>query len=602
MNKLLAQPLNVELIMEKKKSIKRELLGEKCTSIDLRIAILGGSTTSEIKSILELFLLDRGIRPSFYESEYNKWYEDSVFENQELTTFKPQLVYVHTSFTDLIDLPQIDDDKNTIEKLVHQYLQKYINVWQHLEQQYNCIVVQNNFELPFCRPFGNLDFSMPTGTTAFVNSLNSKFAAYAQTHKNFYINDINYLAAQVGLNNWYDRDFYNLYKFAMSYDAIPYLAYNLAVIIGAAMGKSKKCLVLDLDNTLWGGVIGDDGLAGIQLGHETAVGEAYLEFQKYVLALKKRGVILAVCSKNDERIAKSGFDHPDSILKVHDFAAFITNWEPKHLNLIKVAQEINIGLDSLVFIDDNPTEREIVRANLPEVLVPEVEGGSPSTYVRALEDGKYFEQVAISADDLKRNQTYQENRQRLELEKSFISYADFLKSLKMKAEIKPFASIYLDRITQLTNKTNQFNLTTKRYTRGEIDDIATSEEYITLYGRLSDKFGDNGLVSVIIGKIEGQKLHINLWLMSCRVLKRDFEFAMFKELVGLAKSKGIKEIYGYYYPTLKNAMVKDFFAKLNFIKKDCDSVGNSIWLLDIVKLNINKDIYIDIKNGGEKLI
>jgi len=595
MHKLLTQPLNSELIMKKKKSIKRELLEEGSFG-DFRIAILGGSTTSEIKSILELFLLDKGIKPSFYESEYNKWYEDSVFENVELKAFKPQVIYIHTSFVDLLDLPQVKDSIVEVTALLEKEFSRFKTVWQYLHEQYNCIIVQNNFDMPFYRPYGNLDFSMVNGLTNYVNLLNASLVEYTQNHKNFYINDINYLAAQIGLNKWYDRDFYHLYKFAMSYEAIPYVAYNLAAIMGATVGKSKKCLVLDLDNTLWGGVIGDDGLAGIQLGHETAVGESFVEFQKYVLALKNRGVILAVCSKNDEEIAKSGFDHPDSLLKVNDFAAFVTNWEPKHLNLVKVAQEINIGIDSLVFIDDNPVERQIIRDNLPEVTVPEVEGGSPSSYVRALEDGKYFEQVVISADDLKRNQTYLENKQRNDLEKSFVSYEDFLKSLQMKAEIKPFVPVYLDRITQLTNKTNQFNLTTKRYTRGEIEAIAGSPDYITLYGRLSDKFGDNGLVSVVIGKIKGTEMHLDLWLMSCRVLKRDFEFVMFNELLKYAKAKGVQEIFGYYYQTAKNAMVKEFYNELGF-KKIQEEPQGSCWEYSVDKNQHNKSVFIKINEA-----
>ena len=591
MHKLLEVPFDAATIMKKKKSIKRELM-QKENFIDLRVAILGGSTTSEIKAVLELFLLDAGIKPIFYESEYNKWYEDAVFANKELEAFKPQLIYIHTSFVNIEHLPSMIDKKADIDANFALDTAKFTKVWKALATKYQAIIIQNNFELPSQLQLGNQDAVKINGYINYVNRLNHFVYEYSLNNNNFYINDINYLSAFYGLNKWHDRDFYNLYKFVLAYDAIPYLAYNLGQLTKASVGKIKKCLVLDLDNTLWGGVIGDDGVNGIQLGHETAVGESFVEFQRYVAKLKERGVILAICSKNDLEIAKSGFTHPDSVLKVDDFAAFVTNWEPKHLNLLKAAKEINIGLDSLVFIDDNPVERQIIKEQLPEVIVPEVVAGEPSSYIEALEQGKYFEQLSISDDDLKRNKTYLENKKRNDLEREFTSYDDFLRSLDMKAEIKGFIPMYLDRITQLTNKTNQFNLTTKRYTRGEIEAIANNKDYITLYGRLKDKFGDNGLVSVIVGRREKTTLHIDLWLMSCRVLKRDFEYAMFNELVKLAAEQGAKEIRGYYYRTPKNNMVADLYEKLGFKKINQDGI-EWIYLLDKRVKEMNVPIAIN---------
>ena len=594
MHKLLEVPFDAEIIMKKKKGIKRELM-QKESFIDLRVAILGGSTTSVIKAVLELFLLDAGIQPTFYESEYNKWYEDAVFANQELESFKPQLIYIHTSFVNIEHLPSMSDKQADVDANFALDTSKLTQIWKALATKYNAVIIQNNFEMPSQLQLGNQDAVKSNGYINYVNRLNQFIYEYALTNNSFYINDINYLSTNYGLDKWHDRDFYNLYKFALAYDAIPYLAYNLGQLIKASVGKTKKCLVLDLDNTLWGGVIGDDGVNGIQLGHETAVGESFVEFQRYVAKLKERGIILAVCSKNDLEIAKTGFTHPDSVLKVDDFAAFVTNWEPKHLNLLKVAKEINIGLDSLVFIDDNPVERQIIKEQLPEVIVPDVVAGEPSSYIEALEQGRYFEQLSISDDDLKRNKTYLENKKRNDLEREFTSYDDFLRSLDMEAEIKSFIPMYLDRITQLTNKTNQFNLTTKRYTRGEIEAVAdNNKEYITLYGRLKDKFGDNGLVSVIVGKKEKDILHINLWLMSCRVLKRDFEFAMFNELVKLAKEQGIKEIRGYYYRTPKNNMVADLYEKLGF--KVIDDNGEK-WKFEINKADIKQGIPIVVNEG-----
>lgn len=591
----LMQQLDIEYIMKKKKSLKRTLLSSSKERTSLRIAIFGGSSTQEIRSVLELFLLDKGIEPVFYESEYNRWYEDIAFGNNELDMFKPQIAIIHTSFVNLIELPKVADEKNHAEVLIESAFVKFEFCWKKLQAKFDCAVIQNNFEAPFYRSLGNLDNFYSNGITRFVNELNLRFAEYALKNNNFYINDINYLSASIGLEKWYDREFYHLYKFAFSYDAIPHYCYNVSAIIGAIVGKNKKCLVLDLDNTLWGGIIGDDGIDNLKIGHETASGEGFYEFQKYILELKARGVILAVCSKNDDEIAKSGFNHPDSALKLDDFAAFYANWEPKHLNIVRIAKEINIGLDSMVFIDDNPVERQIVRDNLPEVTVPEVMGGNPSSYIRALENGKYFETIAVSKDDLQRNQTYIENKKRYDLEKQFTSYNDFLKSLNMKAEIKSFNPTYLDRITQLTNKTNQFNLTTRRYTRAEIEAVAKSSEYITLYGRLADRFGDSGLVSIIVGHIIKKEVHIDLWLMSCRVLKRNFEAAMFQEFVKQARLRSIDSIIGYYFKTHKNAMVKSMYADFGF--KIIERNGeDTVWKMD-VKDYEEKEFPIEIEEG-----
>lgn len=563
MEKLLKYPFDSEVIMRKQKSIKRFLL-QKEHNLEKNIAILGGYTTDEIKNILELFLLQSGIKANFYQSEYNKYYEDSVFPNEELEKFQPDIIIIATATLNIINSPQIMDQENDVAKKIELELEHYQNIWQSLKQKYNAIIIQNNFELPHYRLLGNLDSTDYRGLSNFVIELNRKFAEYARNTQGFYINDVHYLSAQFGLDRWQDRNLWHAYKFAVSYEATPTFAYNLCSIIKAILGKSSKCLVLDLDNTLWGGVIGDDGLAGINIGTETPIAEAYTEFQKYAKALKARGIILAVCSKNDLVNAKEAFTHPDSVLKYEDFIVFKANWEPKHLNIKEIAEEINIGLDSLVFIDDNPVERQIVHENLPEAIVPEIDVLDVTGYQRIIDRLGLFEPVSISQDDLVRNNSYKENIKRQKIQENFNSYEDFLQSLNMQAEIKSFKPIYLERITQLTNKTNQFNLTTKRYTIAEIEEIASSEEYISLYGRLTDKFGDNGLVSIIIGYKQKEILEIKLWLMSCRVLKRGMEEAMFDELVKTTKKNGIRKIKGYYYKTAKNNMVSNLYKKLGF--------------------------------------
>lgn len=578
----LEYPYDCELLLRKRKSLRRQLLARKEEAyIEKRIAILGGSTTADVKDMLELFLLGAGIRPSFYESEYNRFYEDAVFGNSELDDFAPEIVIIWTSFVNLLNTPKIKDTPAEIAAKLNEDYHRFEQVWESLAERYNTVVIQNNIELPYMRPLGNLDGSLPQGICCYVEELNKRFALYAEKNTGFYLHDLHYLAAKIGLAHFYNLFQYYGFKFAVNYDVVPEAAAGLAHLTGAVLGKTKKCLVLDLDNTIWGGVIGDDGVENIQLGHETPTAEAYTEFQRYVLELKNRGVILAVCSKNDEDIAKAGFNHPDSVLSYDDFAAFRANWEPKDINIRAIAQEINIGLDSLVFIDDNPAERAIVRQSLPEVAVPEVDVRDVFSYIRAIEENAYFEVASLSEDDFKRNETYRKNRERIKLAGSVGSYEEYLQSLKMQAELAAFKPIYFDRIAQLTGKSNQFNLTTRRYTRADIENMASNSRFITLYGRLSDCFGDNGLIAAAIGEQKGLELHILLWLMSCRVLKRGMENVMLDKLVGEANDREIKEIYGYYYPTKKNKMVAGLYESFGFEKVNEDGGGNSVWRLPV---------------------
>ena len=566
-------PYENDFLLRKQKSLKRELLARSNVSYTpIRIAILGGSTVDDIKNILELFLLSSGIKPTFYQSEYNKFYEDAVFGNEELDSFRPEMVIVFTGVDNIMNLPNISDSSRAVQEKLEIEYKRFCDIWEAIKSRYRALIIQNNFDFPYANDLGNLSAVSETGAENFISALNTKFADYARRHEGIYIHDLNGLSARIGLRKWRNPSQYASYKFAVDYDVMPEVSLSLAKIVRAVLGKSKKCLALDLDNTLWGGVIGDDGVENIKIGHETPAAEAYTVWQEYVLRLKERGIILAVCSKNEEDIAKSGFSHPDSVLKVSDFASFKANWLPKNENIVAISKEINIGLDSIVFIDDNPAEREIVRKALPEVAAPEVDGADVFSYIRAIEEAGYFETVAVSADDLQRNKNYQANKERQELSANSASYDDFLKSLNMTAEIAEFKPVYFDRIAQLTNKTNQFNLTTRRYTRTEIESMAYDSRYITLYGRLKDKFGDNGLISVVVGEKREDELHILLWLMSCRVLKRGMEENMLDALAKKAKEKGCSKIIGYYYPTKKNKMVEDMYANFGFnsIGKDGD--------------------------------
>lgn len=574
--KELEYPFDPEWILKKKKALKRELLqNTQQTFLEKKIAILGGSTTRDIRDILELFLLNYGIRPCFYESEYNQYYADGMFPNPALEEFHPDILYIHTSNRNIEQYPSLEDDRTLVTQKLQAEYERFQALWEHLHAVYGCPVIQNNFEPPLYRLLGNRDASDHRGRWNYIQRLNQMFYEYADMHQDFYIHDICYEAADYGLERWSDPFYWNMYKYAMCVPAIPYTAFQLARIIKSIFGRNKKVLNLDLDNTLWGGVIGDDGPENIEIGQETSLGQTYAEFQDYLKQHKKLGVLLSVNSKNNEETALSGLERADSVLKREDFVVFRANWEPKSHNLYATAEELKLLPESFVFVDDNPAEREIVRQEVPGAAVPEIT--KVEEYIRVLDRSGFFEVTNFSEDDLKRNEMYLANEQRNRMQKNFSDYGDYLRSLEMKAQIGAFDPAYFSRIAQLTNKSNQFNLTTHRYSQSEIEQIAADPQYLTLCGRLEDKFGDNGVVSIVIGRKEKDVLQIELWLMSCRVLKRDMEYAMIDTLVKQCRDCEIRQIYGYFYPTAKNAMVKDFYALQGFEKLEEDVDGNAKW-------------------------
>lgn len=588
-------PFSSALIQSKKRRIKSELLSNGKQKINVKIAILAGSTTDEIKDMLEIFLLQNNIQPEFYQSEFDKYWEDVMFDNEKLVSFKPDIIFIHTSNRNLSFDFNMGESEESINQLLEKDYARFEMMWKKIKEKYNCTIIQNNFDLCFYRMLGNRDSWDYHGFNNYILRMNEKFAEYARNTGNFYISDLLYAQAEHGINNFSDPKYWYLYKYVISVPYIPYFAYNLANIIKSIYGKNKKALVLDLDNTLWGGVVGDDGVEGIEIGHETSMGQAYTEFQKYLKNYLSMGVVLTINSKNDYENAIKGLNHPEGTLKPNDFVVIKANWDPKALNITKIAKELNLGEDALLFVDDNPAEREICNQNNPLVVTPNI--GEISDYIKTIDIGGYFEVTTFSNDDIGRNQMYKQNKERNEFEASFQNYDEYLKSLKMTGIIGQFNDIYLQRITQLTNKSNQFNLTTKRFTEAEMVEAKNDKKRITLYGKLIDKFGDNGVVSVVIGKEEDKEtLGIELWLMSCRVLKRNMEEAMLDELVKRAKEKGYRRLVGYYYKTEKNNMVrflyKDFGFKLLSESENLDSV----WELDITNYQ-NKNKFIEVKEN-----
>jgi FkbH-like protein len=518
----------------------------------IKIAILNGATYFDIETALADSL------KTYDLDVYCVRYEEFFSKNQlaRFKQFNPDIVWINTT------------SRNIIGKCVNNFMTTLKNLWKFLEDL-ECLVIQNNFE--------NCKHSVSASQIDEINTLIRHTRFYPMD--SFLVCDLNDLSSRVGLNDWYDERFWYSFKIPYRKKYVSKVADKVSHLILRTKGKIKKCLVLDLDNTLWGGVIGDDDLHGIKIGRDDPEGEAYNDFQKYCKTLSDNGVLLAVCSKNEFDIAKSGFTHPDSVLRFDDFVAFEANWNAKHLNLINISEQLNIDLDSFVFVDDNPVERELVKKYLPQVAVPNI-GSSVVDYMSAIEEGEYFSLEQVTPDDKKRKQFYKDNFKRTQLEKKIDNYDEFLKFLEMKAEIREFERLYFARISQLSKRTNQFNLTTNRCEISDIENFAESDHHITLYGKLKDKFGDNGLVSALVGKHAADKLEIDLWIMSCRVFQRDFELAMFDELIKRCKERNINEIVGKYKKTDKNRFVKHLYKNLGFCQiKTLD--GETVWHYNI---------------------
>ena len=563
----------------KRKSLRRQLAAQT-TLQDIRIAVLGGSTTNEVVDFLEIGLLSSGFRPGFYQCEYGRFYEEAVHDPGALIEFRPDIVYVHTSCQNVQGFAPLQCSEEELQGHVDAEVCRYKRIWASLEQNLSCQIIQNNFELPSLAILGNMDAVAYGGHSNFVMRLNLAFASAAVANKKLLIQDVHGISARVGLKQWFDWERWFSYKMLHTPEASLAMARSLTSLVRGMYGRSRKVLVLDLDNTLWGGVIGDDGIDNIQIGRETPVAEAYTAFQEYCLSLRNRGVLLAVCSKNNEEFAKQGFEHPDSILKLEHISCFKANWEPKHENILAIGRELNLGVDSFVFVDDNPAERAIVKAQVEGIAVPNI-GEDVAQYAGIIEAGRYFEPTSFSAEDLERAELYAKNSERTAFETKFADYGEYLDSLEMSAEIDTFKPVYLDRIAQLTNKTNQFNLTTRRYTLAEIETISANDRYVGLYGRLSDRFGDNGLISIVLGRKELGTLHLDLWLMSCRVLKRDMEFAMLDAVVERAATAGIDTLLGYYLPTKKNGMVANHYERLGFTRLSSSADDAPVFSLSV---------------------
>jgi FkbH-like protein len=535
----------------------------------IRVALLVTSAPQLLVPVLEAMGYAYGIRLELYVPDFNAIEQAIYDERSELHRFDPQVVILGANYRNLDFNSSIDDSEAWVTENTESVLQR----WQALSSKFNCRILQQLFDLPVSNADGHLSASEPLGQTRLIQSLNLRLMEHVLP--NVSIVDIAKVQAGLGGRQWEDARMWYVARQHPSPEAIPSLVFEYMAIIRAYAGKTKKVLVLDLDNTLWGGVIGEDGLDGIQIGSEAPEAEAYRGFQAYLLALKQRGVLLAVCSKNDADLAALPFrEHDGMLISLEDIVAFKANWQPKHLNLQAMAKELSLGLDSFVFVDDNPAECHLVRRELPEVTVIELPK-EPADYVTALHRGRWFETLSITAEDRIRSDTYKQAVERKHAEMAAPSLEDYLISLQMIASAGPFDSTRLQRIAQLTQRTNQFNLTTRRYSVEALEALSGDSSYWTRWFSLSDRFGGHGITGLIIAKVENDHWSIDTFLMSCRVIGRGFEDYMLNTLVAAAKQASAKRIDGLYRQTAKNQLVADFFTEHQFALSEARDEGGT---------------------------
>ncbi|MEM7774055.1 MAG: HAD-IIIC family phosphatase [Pseudomonadota bacterium] len=536
-----------------------------------RLGVVGQSVTNLFSTALPASAARHGVNLAVIEAEYDQLMQEALNPASTMNVTELDAVLI---WLDHRALPFSEDENaDAAIALVEQVRDGFA---QHTATP----VIFPTLSCPPEPLFGSFDRMHHGSLRNAIAAFNSRLVEIARTRSD-YILDIEALAAAVGTQTWHDPKQWNLYKLSCSARMIPLLADAVGRLVGALRGKSRKCLVLDLDNTLWGGVIGDEGLEGIRLGQGDPAGEAHLEVQRMALALRDRGVLLAICSKNDEDNARLPFrKHPDMLLKEDHVSAFVANWTDKATNLETIAKTLNIGTDALVFVDDNPAERAQVREELPGVAVPELPV-DPSLYPVTVLNAGYFEAVSFSVDDRKRAEQYHANSHRQEIAGAARNLDEFLDRLRMQLHVGGFDQLAIPRVTQLVNKTNQFNLTTKRYVQSEIEAFAADPGVITLQARLVDRFGDNGLITVVIGRINGTVCEVDTWLMSCRVLGRRVEDAMCETLADEARLRGATALRGRYVPTAKNGMVADLYARLGFLKVSEDGNGVTEWDLSL---------------------
>jgi FkbH-like protein len=551
----------------------------------VRLAVLSANTIDHLLPAIRVAGLRYKLRLDVFAGSFGQYRQELLDPASPLLRFQPDFILLSLSARQVTSGVPLAATTEQVEEALALAIEEVRKLWQSARGTFGAAVIQQSY-LDVSEPlFGSYDRLVPGAPSRLIARLND-LLAHAAAQENVMLLDVAQASAREGIAAWFDVGRWLQGKMEIAPQAAPSYGDLVARVVAAQRGLSKKCLVFDLDNTLWGGVIGDDGLEGIVLGEGTAVGEAYLALQRYALQLKERGVILAVCSKNDTAIAEAGFrDHPEMLLRRSDIAAFVANWEDKAANLKTIAERLNIGLDSLVFVDDNPVERARVRESLPMVAVPDLPE-DPAQYVHCLANAGYFESVSFTTDDRQRTGQYAANAEREALLGTSESVDDFLRGLAMLLVFGPVKPVDLARATQLINKTNQFNPTTRRCSGEELAAIAAAPDAVTFQFRLADRFGDNGLISVLILRPDPRQsdvMEIDTWVMSCRVFGRELEFEAMNIAVEAARRRGVRAFRATYVPTSKNGVIRDLYPSLGFTRADPKAgVGGAIqWQLDL---------------------
>ena len=546
----------------RKKAHARKLAKPDAPAKKLRLALVGGYSLYPLHELIEHLCELENHPVELWQGDYDNYLSEIMDDDSELYSFAPQVVFMLPAERRCIYTGKLTDPRELVQAEAQRAVDSLLELARKVNEKTGAEVITTNFMLPARHDLGAFRSRTLASDWSFRQWVNLELGLNAPSY--LHICDWEFLANRLGglaardERGWFES------KQPCSAALLVELAREVAHLIFSFKRAPKKVLVLDLDNTLWGGVVADDGLEGIELGDTSPRGEAFKAFQKYIASLKQRGVLLAVCSKNDLDKAQEPFQkHPDMVLKLDDIVSFKANWEPKSENIRAMAPELNLGLDSFVFVDDNPAEIEIVRQFVPEVTTILL-GPDPSDYVGQLADSRLFEPRNITAEDAERTSQYRSDAQRKALEASVTDMAAYLESLQMEAVISEFAPVDVPRLSQLINKSNQFNLTTRRRSEAEVSAVMNDKNFIGYSVRLKDKFGDHGLISIVIGEKVGDAMNIDTWLMSCRVLKRGVEEEVLNELVRLAKLKNCQSLLGTYLPTAKNEMVRDFYGRMGF--------------------------------------
>lgn len=563
--------------------LKANLKKKSSDHISIRMALLGDSATQLLAQALQGMAYEYGFQLHLFETDFDQVERQVFDENSELYQFQPEVVVLHHSTEKLNQYYSKLPPQNR-SQLAAERLQLIQDLHLAIQQRTAAKLVYFNYPEANDHVFGNFANKVESSFLFQQRKLNYELMQFALNQGSFFVCDVQSVQSHMGRQAFFNAPAYVNASMVLSLDALPKVAARVMDIVSAFHGKLKKCLVLDLDNTLWGGIIGDDGIDAIQVG-ELGIGKAFTEFQLWIKKLKDRGIILAVCSKNTESVAKEPFEkHPDMILRLDDFAMFVANWENKAENILSIQKQLNIGLDSMVFLDDNPFERELVKSQLPGICVPHLPE-DPAEYVGFLSEQNLFETISFSEEDLERTDRYRTEAERLSFSKTIGTEDEFLKSLQMVSVVEPLTSFNIPRVAQLSQRSNQFNLRTVRYTESELIQMAQAEHTFPFAFGLRDRFGDYGLIAVVVLKAMQENLFIESWFMSCRVLKRGMEQFVLNTLCNFAKENGFKELVGEFIPTAKNELVKDLYQNLGFTCKQ------GFWYLPLASYT-TKEIHI----------